>query len=78
MASLFPSAMAAEEALFHTEAVMAFLCHKASVASHSPKTVVEGTHRCTAVGGAGAVEGAVYVRNTPRRGPGVLNTAGTL
>lgn len=73
--------MAAEEALFHTEAVMTCLCQdffEESVACHSPKTVAEGTHHCTVVGGADAVEGAVYVHNMPLRGPGVINTAGTL
>lgn len=68
MASLCPVAKAAEEALFHTVPVMA---------SHSPKTAVEGTHHCT-VAGAGVVEAAVYVHNMPHRGSGVMSTAGTL
>lgn len=77
MGPLCPIAKAAEEALFHTEAVTAFLCCKAGVASRSPKTAAEETHHCTVVW-AGAAEAAVCVHSTPRRGPGVINTAGTL
>lgn len=55
---------------------MALLFHKAGVASRSPKTAAEDTHHCT-VARAGALEEAVYVHNTPHRGPGVINTAGT-
>lgn len=69
MVSLCPFAKADEEALFHTEAVMAL------VASRSPKTVAADTHHCT-VAGAGAAEVAVYVHNMLRHGPVVNNTAG--
>lgn len=77
MASLCLFGEAAEEALFHTEEVMALLCHKAGVASHSPKTAAEDTHHCT-VAGAGGVEAAVFVHNMPHRGPCLITTAGKL
>lgn len=71
MVSVFLFAKAAEEALFHTEAV------SADMASHSPKTAAADNRHCT-VAGAGAVEVAVYGHNMPHHGPAVKHTAGKL